>query len=41
MDELKCLVPPTKFIFRDALPVSILRMMVVQGSVMLLEDPNV
>ena len=41
MEELECLVPPTEFIVRDALPVSILRMMGVQGSVMLLEDPKV
>ena len=41
MEELECLVPPTEFILRDALPISILRMMGVQGSVMLLEDPKV
>eukprot|EP00906_Rhabdomonas_costata_P037643 RCo053065 len=40
MSEVECLVPPTEFILRDALPISILRMMGVQGSVMLLEDPK-
>eukprot|EP00906_Rhabdomonas_costata_P038761 RCo054841 len=40
MEELECLVPPTRFTIRDALPISILRMMGVQGSVMLLEDPK-
>eukprot|EP00906_Rhabdomonas_costata_P036970 RCo051910 len=38
--ELECLVPPTEFCIRDALPISILRMMDVQGSVMLLDDPE-
>ena len=41
MEEVECLMPPTEFILLDALPISILRMMGVQGSVMLLEDPKV